>query len=496
MNIRLTLYFILIAAIAPLPVTGQSTSPTPETSPSSEPPRDSVGLPIDTRVMIARSSNDYPVTPGDVYTLRFQNSQGRPETIELAVQADASVTIGFLGPYDAGNEAFVDLRSRVLSDFSSAYPGSFPELTIQQVGTFLVDISGAYLENQAVRAWGLSTVSSLVANLDSERVDTRNVFLHRENEAFRVDVQMRLLNPAADREKRLRPGDKISLSAPGHSVELSGQAVRTGRFQVIPNETVRDIVETFGGGTLEGADLSGIQVRGTFLPDEGRIVTLDQSASIAALDVDSIYVPAESDVEARVHIEGAIVPPDVEVPQGQAGQTFNYVQKSVRWYEGETVATLVRRYDHWLSPNADLRNAVLRRETSIETIPVDLTSIGPSSRAATISVRPEDRIMIPFRQPQVVVSGAVSNPGSFQFVPNRGYEYYLRLAGGIDGQRRIGRNPRILGADGEKRPDHAMIEPGDTIHFTSNHPWYHVGPVFTVVSTVLSTYALIQNISR
>ncbi len=104
--------------------------------------------------------------------------------------------------------------------------------------------------------------------------------------------------------------------------------------------------------------------------------------------------------------------------------------------------------------------------------------------------------MIPFRQPQVVVSGAVSNPGSFQFVPNRGYEYYLRLAGGIDGQRRIGRNPRILGADGEKRPDHAMIEPGDTIHFTSNHPWYHVGPVFTVVSTVLSTYALIQNISR
>lgn len=444
---------------------------------------------------LAQASTSYPVTPGDVYQLRFQNSAGGPEEVTISVQSDSTATVGFLGTYDGRGLTFAEFRRQVLRDFREAYPNSIPELSVVAVGHFYVTVRGNPIVAGRHLAWGLTPLTEIVSKVGFGNVDTRDVVILRRGTRVSVDLQREVSGPESAPVTLLRPDDTIVFSRPRHQISIRGAVPRPGDYQVLPGETVNEVVDVFAGGLLETAAREAIHVRGTEAAIEDRLVSVETLRELDSLNVNEVYIPDERDRQPFVFLEGAISPAE---RSSEDLDGFEYVQRRVRWYPDETVGSLIERYRTWLSPNADLENIAIRRSESGRTVATatetrlrTLSAIGSNEK-----LRPGDRVMIPFRRPQVIVSGAVENPGQYGFVPNQSFDYYLRLAGGIDGERRIGRNPRITGTNGERRPDTAVIEPGDTIHFTNNHPWYHIGPVFTVASTVLSTLALALSLAN
>ncbi len=78
---------------------------------------------------------------------------------------------------------------------------------------------------------------------------------------------------------------------------------------------------------------------------------------------------------------------------------------------------------------------------------------------------PGDRVVIPQQRYYVAVIGAVRNPQSYEYAPQRTYQYYLTLAGGIPPGATTS-NISVVDASGEPRLLDAAIEPEDRIIVT------------------------------
>lgn len=160
---------------------------------------------------------------------------------------------------------------------------------------------------------------------------------------------------------------------------------------------------------------------------------------------------------------------------------------------GERLSTVLGDVRGAFLPVADLGSAFLERDNRRIAIDIEALLYAGEPPEDDMIVEPNDRIVIPFRQFFVTVSGAVNSPGQYAYIPDRTYEYYLGLAGGINPDRRIGANPRIRDIEGNRRRNSAIIQPEDNIHFGTNNPVYYlrfVTPVLSVVSTAISIYAV------
>ena len=82
---------------------------------------------------------------------------------------------------------------------------------------------------------------------------------------------------------------------------------------------------------------------------------------------------------------------------------------------------------------ADLPNSYVYRAGQREVIPVDLQKLLYSYKPQyDLALKPYDRVVIPFKQFFVIVTGGVNRPGPYPYVPEKTYEYYLDLAGGVN----------------------------------------------------------------
>jgi len=95
----------------------------------------------------------------------------------------------------------------------------------------------------------------------------------------------------------------------------------------------------------------------------------------------------------------------------------------------------------------------------------------------------------------VVVSGGVKNPGIYNYVQGRTYDYYVSLAGGVDKtQHWFGEHPKITDDQGNRLSDTAVIEPEYRIHYSHNNPFRIITPIAATLSTVVSTILVVQNL--
>jgi protein involved in polysaccharide export with SLBB domain len=363
----------------------------------------------DSRVSRARSADDYPVTPGDVYQLTLRRGV-EPELVEVTVAADYSVNLGAIGSINAEGLTFPELEDRVEDLASEAYPASFPRLRIQQVASFEILATGELSEPGVFSVDGPVRLDQMMRRYFTDYSAVRSIQLIRRSGMERtLDLYAAREEGELSQNPYLQPGDRIQVS----------------RLEELP------------------------------------------------------VVFFEGAVQAQIRDE-----------QLEAGGSIAN-QLRYEFLPGETLREAARTISPAFLATAELSQAFLVRAGSGERLPVDLNRILYSEDAPReIPLERNDRIVVPFRQYFVTVSGAVANPGQYPYIPDRGYEYYLGLAGGTAPQRHIGENPRITSIEGERKPDDAVIEPEDNIFFASTNPIYHLSPILGVASTVLSTIAL------
>lgn len=223
-------------------------------------------------------------------------------------------------------------------------------------------------------------------------------------------------------------------------VQVIGLVKKPGRYEVLPNMTLRDILYMAGGIDMK-ADFDNIelariieveQTNGEIIPIRTLLRTIsvaqdwqsDSSLDLIALNAyDQIYVRKNPDFELQeqVRINGEIITPGV------------YSKKA----KNERLSSLVSRAGG-VTELAYLKGAYLKRST-IGNIAIRLEKAlrRPGSKW-DIALLEGDELMIPPRLDVVTVQGNVIVPGTtILYEPaKRRMKYYVNLSGGFDRKTR------------------------------------------------------------
>jgi polysaccharide biosynthesis/export protein len=475
--------------------TARTVSPRVSTSNSSTSiaglPED-IGIENDQRVAQAMTTSDYPVTPGDTYALSFVTSAG-PVLTTLVVDVGYSISIPNIGIVDGRGMRLVELKAIVEKRVLEAYPQSSPRLYIKSCGVFPAFVRGEVPAASIVYLWGLSRLSDLwkgVTPYASNRdVEVRSI----AGSSKTYDLYKAGRAGDLDQDPRLRPGDTVTFYKYSRQVYIEGEVRRPGKYQLLPSESLDELIKEYADGLTTKADASRLRIvrvhNGKSSVGETMLIDLGKNPNLALMDGDSVSVPPMQDNLPVVYFEGALGI-GVEGAVLDASRRINYT-----FFPGETLSQASQKLRDQFSSVSDLSSAYVQRGN--EKIPINIADLLYSKDyKADIALSPNDVVIVPFRQLFVFVSGAVMVPGRYPYIPDRRWDYYISVAGGFDQEKNSKEKVSILDQKGKVQAKDRLIAPEDTIIAAENNALYIIGKFATITSTAISAMALIVSLIR
>jgi polysaccharide export outer membrane protein len=425
------------------------------------------------RVELSTSRANYPVTPGDIYTLTYR-SAGKDATNSILVESDYTLNLNVFGKINGEGLTFPQLKLKVGKIINDAYPNSLPNLVITSVGMFQIYIKGEVPKTQFVTVWGMSRLSEIVLQNLTEYSSLRDVVVESvDGRQKSCDLFKALYRGSIEEDPFVKLGDTIIVARRGRQIELRGEIRKPGKYQLLAQENLRDIFEYYGEGFTALADRERVKLL-RIIAESPQAMLLDLRENYQGVaqieDGDAITVPSKLDSLPVVAFEGAVISrtatPAKAVTESLAltGDTYGRITHS--FAAGETLKDALVVVKDSIAPFADLSSSYVIRKTDSRIIPVDLEKLGfQYDPAEDLLLQPGDRVVIPAFRYNVSVIGAVQNPGTFLYVPQRNYAHYLTLAGGIPPGLATG-NITIVDANGNARTLDAAIQPEDRIIVT------------------------------
>ena len=450
-------------------------------------------------VVLASTTADYPVTPGDTFSLTFLQST-QAAMMRLFVNPDGSINAGIFGRIEARGMTYPALKATIEKLVAKGYPGSNPSLQFVATGIFTVLVEGEVKVAEQQTAWGLTRLSELVKASATRYADRRSVLVRRaEGSERRFDLFKAEREGDLSENPYVRPGDTIVLGRAERTVTITGSVYRPGSYQLLPGEELKEAIAYYAGGFTGKANQNRLNL--TRDPESGQ--RLGETAQIdyakdpgfVLRDFDAILVPPVSELLPVVYFEGAI---GVQAAAGAADKPLDAANKiSHVFVPGETLSQAAQSLRNDFTATSDLEHAYILRDKA--KIPVNLADlIYKSDFTQDQALVPNETIIIPFRQFFVTVAGAVMAPGRYPYVPDRSYQYYMNLAGGYDPNRSTGKSFSINNVMGAKKDPAKDLEPEDRLFVNEDSFIYNFGKVLaivgnlaTVISASYTVYSLI-----
>lgn len=447
-------------------------------------------------VLIANSSKDYPVTPGDVYRLAYAAGTS---AISYLIPVDSTYTIRIsnLATINGEGKTFLQLKKQVEDIVNRNYPMGGVQFVIYQTAVFQVTVKGEVSETQIKKVTALTRLSSVLKTELTDFASERNVTVVSDKGVKKsYDLYKARRNGDLSQNPYLRPGDEIIVNRYDRKVTVTGAVERPGKYELLKGENLNELINIYGGGLRDRADASRIEVLRTLdvLDRSGRKIYLGKNAiedNYELLNYDSVYISDYNELKTVVFFEGAVnsVNELINSQEGDSEISSDTLRTSnktaVSFEKDENYAFLVRKYKLCFTSNADLKSAYIRRGGSI--IPIDLEQIlyNPDFYSDQI-VQEFDTLVVPFKQYFVSVAGAVRNPGRYPYIPDRTWEYYVGLAGGFDKDKNTLNSIVIVDTNNKKCRENEYILPEYTITARTNSFTYYFNKYAPVVTTVLS----------
>ncbi len=395
---------------------------------------------IQQRLQLAISSQDYPATPGDVYRLSYRQAD-TPVVMDLLVESNYVINMKVFGSLDVTGMTFTALKTIVEKAVAAAYPRSMPSLAIYSLGIFQVSLKGETPQSQSIVAWGLSKLSQIVETRRGTYASLRNIrVISRDGKERTYDLFKAYRFGTVAEDPYMKPGDTIVLSTSQRSVEIKGEVRRPDTYELLANEQLRELVESYGDGLTGGSDVSRIRIMRT-AGEQARILYVSlaegYAQGIRLENGDIITIPSLTESLPIVSFEGAVLlqPASTSAASRTAesspGATPEYRRITYTFVEGETLSDALRVLRDSFATLADLSSSTVIRAGAPEPIVIDLRELLEKSVSTSDMVlRANDRIIIPYYRFSVFVSGAVEKAGTYPFAPGKTYHYYVTLAGG------------------------------------------------------------------
>ena len=290
----------------------------------------------------------------------------------------------------------------------------------------------------------------------------------------------------------LRPGDKIVVNRISRRVALNGAVERPGVYELLDGENLKKLIDYYGNGFESLADLSRIELYRSVTGnhDSGEKLYLNEQSYVDDFKLicyDEITISTFEDLKPVVFVEGAVTNTNINTVTDTNTNT-NLVASTkiaMRFNNGEDYAFFVRNNKDMFTDVSDLENAYILRES--ETIPVDLSKmLYDATYYSKIEIKYNDRLIVPFKQFFVTVSGAVYSPGRYPYIPDRTWDYYVGLAGGFIKEKNTMDAVTIIDLNGKKHKKTEFILPEMTIDAKANSGLYYFNQYAPVITTILS----------
>ncbi len=424
-------------------------------------------IPMDS-VLRAIGDSEYPVTPGDTFSLTYSDGKTLV-TLVLQADNDCRVAIPAIEVIDAYGMTFKEFKGKVEDTISKYYTYSSPQLTLTSCGVFSVRVTGEVIYSQNVTVWGLSRLSDLAPYVSSY-ASTREVEVtFRDGSSKTYDLFDALRNGSEEDNPLLAPGCVVRFVKADSIVSLDGAVKRAGVYQTLKGETLYDLIQNYGGGLLNSADAQSIMVSnyvdGSYA---ARYMTLSEAKSYIPVNGDIVNAVYSAEKKAHVSITGAINAPENGNSLSMAN-SIDYI-----FTEGETAEHLLSSIAPMIRSTGDVASAYILRDGK--------------RIALSNTLKAGDNIIIPFSRQTVTVTGYVNNPGTFAYVPDMTSDYYIALAGGFSATS-SGR-VKVTNASGSK-VSADNVPSGATVYAKNNNLATGLALSATIVSLVSSVLLMI-----
>ena len=372
---------------------------------------------------------DYVLGPDDELLVDIYGNS--VDNMRLKISPDGTVKMLNLAPLYINGLTIEQATERIVSRLRQAYsglnlPGSNTRasVTLSGVRSIKVMITGA------VTRPGTYTVSSLATAFNAlylsggpnEIGSFRKIEVIRSNNVIRkIDIYNFLVNADLKDNVSLRDQDVILIYPYETRVTLNGEVKQSGKFELKPGETFKDLLY-FAGGFTEEAYTESINYR----RNTGKELRVGSISRAEQAD----FTPKSGDVytvgktldryENRVEISGAVYRPG------------NYALDE----KVNTLKSLIVKAEG-LRENAFLNRAILHREQeNLEPLIISF-DLGKLMRGeiADIPLKRQDEIIIKTVQEMresytVSISGAIQNPGTFPYRDSLSVSDLIYMAGG------------------------------------------------------------------
>ena len=209
---------------------------------------------------LALSNPDYVVCAGDVYNLSY-NAAG--QAVNYTIQLDTSyiLKVSNLATINVAGRKFTQVKKSVEDIVIKNYPFSGVQFTLVTPAQFTVLIQGEVVAVSEVTAWGGQRLSEFVNTVATAYSSKRNVDVKSADGTLaKYDLfqAQRYGNMAQD--PFLRPGDTVILQRYDRKVTISGAVERPGEYELLPGEHLEELLNKYGGGLTQFADVNTISV--------------------------------------------------------------------------------------------------------------------------------------------------------------------------------------------------------------------------------------------
>ena len=388
---------------------------------------------------------NYVIGPDDQLNINVYGNS--VDVWHLNVTPEGNINIPHVGVVNVSGksveQATVAIKSKLAANNYAIDKGTTVQVTLGDIRSIKIIITGEAVKPGTYTLPSLATVFNALyaAGGPSKNGSFRQIEVLRNNKIIRkLDVYDFLVKGLQNDNIGLKDQDIIRIPTYQTRVELSGEVKRPALYEMLPGETLKDLLN-FGGGFTDLAYTANIQV--LQITDNERSVD-----DIAEVDF-SKHIPARGDkyvisrilnrYKNRVTINGAVMRPGIFA-----------LSKDL------TLSKLIAKASG-LRPDAFIPRGSITRlkpDNTYEILSFNVSDV-INNPVADILLHREDSVVVSsifdFKDLDLVmIKGEVRHPGNFAFADSMTIENLIIKAGGLRigaSQKRIEVSRRVDNSD-------------------------------------------------
>ena len=414
-------------------------------------------------------TKDYVLGPGDKLIVNLYGTIS--DRFEAYISREGEFVLPPLGPLNFTGMTFAEASTLLKERVKNELIGSQATLTLSEVRSIDVYMLGEVYQPGKYTMSGLSSVSNalIVSGGVNESGSLRNISIKRNNKTIATyDFYEFLLKGSLKNDLKLLDGDVIFVPFIENTSRVGGSFKRPGKYEVLPNETVQNIIDLAGGFKKDVLRDTLLEVSYFDNNSNERVfISLEQeNLDFVPTGESSINVSSYSEYAIKtIKLSGEFVKPGeytirpgdsildiIERAGGYSNDSYSqgavFLRRSVADLQKQaflrsaddledtivdivTKGSLTNLSEFTLSPISRLISR-LRSEKPIGRMVVDLDFLSLKNQPAmNFRVQDGDELFVPQRPNSISVVGEVLYSSTLGFDPDLGVEDYIDLSGGL-----------------------------------------------------------------